>query len=185
MGYAMHPMNASMAVEYLGFSDLVLTANPASFLHTSSRSINLSPPGEHESFCRLNAPTPEGRGDCHRSYFMPGENLFATPELMNDPSFPKANVILATNHRGFVLDFDAGDSSTRFDPVNECRTYWSRYWWAPAGAVRLCVGSSGPNELQARMLSALHIVVYHVQLRNGNRHCDMSRAYRRTPELRQ
>ncbi|KAK4442372.1 hypothetical protein QBC34DRAFT_444245 [Podospora aff. communis PSN243] len=153
LGYSMHSMNASMAVEYLGFSDLVLSANPASFLHNAARTVNLSPPGERDTFCRLNTNDDGDSGDCHRSYFMAGESLFMTPGLINDASFPKASIILTTNHRGFQLEFDAGDSGTRFNPVNECRTFSSRYWGAPAGAVRLCVGSSGPNELQARVVT--------------------------------
>ncbi|KAK1753946.1 hypothetical protein QBC47DRAFT_385249 [Echria macrotheca] len=153
LGYAMFPINASMAVEYLGFSDLVLTSSPGSFLTNSIRSVNLSPQSERDKFCRLNAGGDSENSDCHRSYYMPGESLFATPELINDASFPSASIILANNHRGFQLEFDAGDSSMYFDPVNECRTYASRYWWVSAGAVRLCVGSSGPNELQARVVT--------------------------------
>ncbi|KAK5662222.1 hypothetical protein OQA88_8127 [Cercophora sp. LCS_1] len=153
LGYALHPMNASMAIEYFGFSDLILTSNIGGFLYNPARSVNLSPQGEQGTFCRLNADADGPPSDCRRSYFVAGETLYTTPDLLNDPSFPKASIILATDHRGFQLDFDAGDSHMEFDPDKECRTYSSRYWWAPAGAVRLCVGSSGPNELQARLVS--------------------------------
>ncbi|KAK3389405.1 hypothetical protein B0H63DRAFT_556570, partial [Podospora didyma] len=153
MGYDLQPMNSSMATEYLGFSDLILTANPSSFLHNPSRSIDLSPRGEQAALCRLNAGSQGSESECHRSYFIAGESLFTMPDLLNDPSFPKAEIIYASNRRGFLLDFDTGDSSTKFDPINECRTYSSRFWGSQAGAVRLCVGSSGLNELQARLVS--------------------------------
>ncbi|KAK3373061.1 hypothetical protein B0T24DRAFT_666387 [Lasiosphaeria ovina] len=153
LGYDLQPMNASIAVEYLSFSDLVLTANLGAFLHNPARSVDLSSQGEDASLCRLNADSQGQRTGCHRSYFIAGESVFMTPELINDAGFPKAEIIYAPNRRGFQLDFDAGDSTTRFDPVTECRTYSSRYWGAKAGAVRLCVGNSGPNELQARLVS--------------------------------
>ncbi|KAK0721886.1 hypothetical protein B0T26DRAFT_769792 [Lasiosphaeria miniovina] len=153
LGYDLQPMNASVAVEYFGFSDLVLTANPGAFLHNPARSVDLSQQGEDASLCRLNADSQGQRTGCHRSYFIAGESVFMTPDLINDASFPKAEIIYAPNRRGFLLEFDAGDSTTRFDPEKECRTYSSRYWGARAGAVRLCVGSSGPNELQARLVS--------------------------------
>jgi hypothetical protein len=150
MGYDMQPMNASMAVEYLGFSDLMLSSNFGSFLNSAIRSVDLTPQSEFTAFCGLNAAAQDSGSGCRRRYFVAGESLFVAPDLLNDASFPKADTILASNHRGFLLDFDAGDSSMRFDTVKECRTYSSRYYGAVAGAVRLCVGSSGPNELQAR-----------------------------------
>ncbi len=139
-----------MAMEYLGISDLVLAGNFQAFMHNPGHIIDLSPPGEGESFCSLNHPGGDKPSNCRRRYFIAGDPLIITPELLNDASFPAADIILASNHRGFLLEFDSGDSSMRFNGTSECRSYFSRYWWTQIGGVRLCVGSSGPNELQAR-----------------------------------
>jgi len=149
MGYYMNPMNASMAVEYLGISDLVLSSKFSSFLDDTSRSIDLTSKMEPQKTCGLNAGGQDTSG-CHRRYFIPGEMLYVAPDLLNDPSHPSADTIILSNHQGFLFDFDAGDSAMEFDMNRDCRTYSSRYFGAEVGAIRLCVGSSSSNELQAR-----------------------------------
>jgi hypothetical protein len=148
-GYDNQPMNASMASEYTGFSDLMLSWKFASFLGDPARSVDLTPESERAKVCGLNADTRDTSG-CHQTYFIAGESAFVTPELIIDASFPDADIILASDHRGYLLDFNAGNSTTEFDATRECRTYSSRYLGIQAGAIRLCVANSSPNELEAR-----------------------------------
>jgi hypothetical protein len=152
LGYDNQPMNASVAVEYTGFTDLLLSWKFASFLGDPTRSIDLTPESERAKVCGLNADTQDSSG-CNRTYFIPGENTLVMPELVSNASFPNADIILASNHRGFLLNFNAGNSTTEFDATSECRTYSSRYFGVQAGAVRLCVSNSSPNELEARKIT--------------------------------
>jgi hypothetical protein len=149
MGYSMHPMNASMAIEYLGFSDLVLSSKLSGFLLDPLHSVELGTATERPRTCSLNA-NGQGISGCHRRYFVPGEVLVAAPGIVNDASFPGADIIMVNEHQGLLLDFDAGDLTIKFNMTSECRTYSSRYLGFAAGAIRLCVGRSGPTELQAR-----------------------------------
>jgi hypothetical protein len=151
LGYSMQPMNASMAMEYIGLSDLVLSARLSGFLGDSTRSIDLTPSSERAKPCGLNGATQSMAGSsCKRTYFVPGQILAIAPELLFDASFPAADTTLTKNHQGFLLEFDTGDSSLEFDAARECRTYSGRYFGVTTGAVRLCVGDSGLNGLQAR-----------------------------------
>jgi hypothetical protein len=148
-GFNMEPMNASMAGEYIGLSDLMLSTKSTSFLGDPASTVDLSPPGDIAQGCGLNGGE-QGTSSCRRRYFIPGISLVVTPELVGTADFPQADTILASHHRGYLLEFDAGDSSMKFDADQDCRTYSGRYLGFKAGAIRLCVGSSGPNELQAR-----------------------------------
>jgi hypothetical protein len=145
-------MNASTASEYTGFSDLMLSWKFPSFLGDPSRSVDLTPESERTKVCGLNAAAQDPSG-CHRTYFIAGESLLVTPELLIDASFPEADIILASDHRGYLLHFNTGDSTTEFNATQECRTYSSRYLGIQAGAVRLCVGNSSPNEIEARKIA--------------------------------
>ena len=142
-------MNASAASEYTGFTDLFLSAGFAGFLVDSQHSIDLTPQSEKIIPCGLNANIQDSAG-CHRTYFVPGDALVIAPDLMINSSFPDADTILATDHRGYLLDFNTGSSSTQFNDTQECRTYSARYFGIQAGAVRFCVANSSPNELEAR-----------------------------------
>lgn len=144
-------MNASMAAEYTGFSDLMLSWKFASFLGDPTLSIDLTPQNERARICGLNANAQDVSG-CHRTYFIAGESLLVTPELIANASFPAADIILASHHQGSLLDFNAGDSTTEFNSTRDCRTYSSRYLGAQAGAIRLCVNNFSPNELEARKM---------------------------------
>lgn len=151
MGHYIHPMNSSMAIEYLGFSDLVLSSKLSGFLQDPLHSVELGTTTQQQT-CILNA-NGQGSSDCHRRYFIPGDVLIAAPHIVNDASFPGADIIMANEHQGLLLDFDAGDSTMEFNMTSECRTYSSRYLGFEAGAIHLCVGRSGPTELQARLVS--------------------------------
>jgi hypothetical protein len=144
-------MNASSASEYTGFTDLVLSWKFAGFLGDPTRSVDLTPDTERAKACGLNANAQASSG-CNRTYFVAGENMLVMPELVQDASFPDADIILATDHRGFLLNFNTGNSSTVFNSTRDCRVYSSRYLGFQAGAIRLCVGNSSPNELEARKL---------------------------------
>jgi hypothetical protein len=150
-GYGSQPMNASIAAEYTGFSDLMLSWKFASFLGDPALSIDLTPQSERAKVCGLNADAQSPSG-CHRTYFIAGENSLVTPDLVADASFPSADIILASDHRGYLLHFNTGDSTTEFNATRDCRTYSSRYLGAQGGAIRLCVGNSSPNELEARKI---------------------------------
>lgn len=147
-------MNASSAPEYTGFTDLVLSANFAGFLGDPARSVDLTPDSERGKVCGLNANARDSSG-CNRTYFLAGESMAVMPELVRDASFPDADIILASDHRGFLLNFSAGNSSTKFNATRDCRTYGSRYLGFQAGAIRLCVGNSSPNEVEARKFGLL------------------------------
>jgi hypothetical protein len=148
-GYNNHPMNASSAFEYTGFTDLVLSGKFAGFLGDPTRSVDLTPANERGKVCGLNVNAQDLSG-CNRTFFVAGDNMLVMPELVRDASFPDADVILASDHRGFLLNFNAGNSSIVFNSTRDCRTYSSRYFGFQAGAIRLCVGNSSPHELEAR-----------------------------------
>lgn len=142
-------MNASMAPEYTGFTDLLFSWRFGSFLSDPLSSVDLTPERERSKPCELKADAGDTLG-CRRRYLVPGESLFVVPELVTNASFPEVDVILVSNHRSYLLDFDVGDANRTFDPVKECRVYSSRWLGVAAGAVRICAGNSAPNELQGR-----------------------------------
>jgi len=149
-------MNASMAVEYIGLTDLVITAKFAAFLGDPSRSVNLKPAGDRDSVCRLNAaavPDDDRPTDCTRRYWVPSTAMSTVPDLVANSSWPKADSILLTRHRGLLLEYDAGDSRSVFDATQDCRQYSSRYWGNAEHAVRLCVSNPRPNVVEARGLT--------------------------------
>ena len=146
-GYNLQPMNASVAAEYTGFTDLVLSWKFEDFLRDTTRSVDLTPPSERLIPCGLNAQDSSG---CNHTYFLPGEDILVMPEMISDASFPDADVLLATDHRGYLLNFKAGSSSTVFNATQNCRTYSSRYLGFQAGAIHFCAANSSPNELEAR-----------------------------------
>lgn len=148
-GYDIYPMNASSAWEYTGFTDLTLSTKFSAFLGDATRSVDLTPQSEQTKACGLNANAQDSSG-CNRTYFVAGETVLVMPELVGNASSPDADIILASDHRGYLLNFNAGNSSTVFNSTRDCRTYSSRFWGIHAGAIRLCVGNSGPNELEAR-----------------------------------
>lgn len=153
LGYGNQPMNATAAAEFTGFADLVLSWKFAGFLRDPAHSVDLTPQSERAKVCGLNASAKDSSG-CNQTYFIAGESAFVMPELIVDASSPDADIILASDHRGYLLNFNAGNSSTEFNSTRDCRTYSSRYLGAQAGAIRLCVGNSSPNELEARKLIA-------------------------------
>ena len=149
----MEQMNASMALEYVGLTDLVITAKFAGFLGDPTRSVNLKPPGELDSVCTLNAGAQPGEdrpSDCVRRYWVPSTAISTVPDLVSDSRWPKADSILLTHHRGLLLEYDAGDSHTVFDPVKDCRGYSSRYWGNSEHLSRLCISNPSPNVVEAR-----------------------------------
>ncbi|KAE9378400.1 hypothetical protein N431DRAFT_501051 [Stipitochalara longipes BDJ] len=151
-GYDNQPMNASVAVEYTGFTDLLLSWKFGTFLADPGHSVDLTLQSERAQPCSLNANSHDSSG-CNRTYFVAGESLIVMPELVANASFPDADIILASNHRGYLLNFNAGNSSTEFNSSQECRTYSGRYLGVRAGAIRLCVGNPSPNELEAPRLT--------------------------------
>jgi hypothetical protein len=151
-GYNTQPINASAAIEYTGLTDLILSLKFASFLGDPTHSIDLTPQSQRAKGCSLNAKTQDSSG-CSRTYFLPGESVVVMPELLGNGSFPDTDIILASDHRGYLLNFNAGNSSMEFNSTQDCRTYSSRYFGFQAGAIRLCVANSRPNELQARKIS--------------------------------
>lgn len=151
-GYDNQPINASVAVEYTGLTDLILSSKFSGFLGDPTYSVDLTPQSQRAKGCGLNAQTQDSSG-CNRTYFLPGESVVVMPELLADGGFPDADIILASDHRGYLLNFNAGNSSTEFNSTQDCRTYSSRYFGFKAGAIRLCVVNSSPNELQARKMS--------------------------------
>jgi hypothetical protein len=148
-GYDTQPMNASMAGESKGITDLVLSWKFGGFLEDATRAIDLTPESEGAKVCGLNADAQDQSG-CKRTFFVAMESVLVVPELLYSSSFPDADIILVSDHRGYLLKFTAGDSTTEFNATSECRTYSSRFWGYQAGAIRLCVGNTSPNELEAR-----------------------------------
>jgi hypothetical protein len=127
------------------------------FLGDPTRSIDLTPQSEQAKVCGLNAKNQASSG-CNRTYFIPGESLIVMPDLLVDESSPDADTILASDHRGYLLNFNTGNSTTEFNSTRDCRTYSSRLWGFQAGAIHLCVGNSSPNELEARKLIVIYIL---------------------------
>ena len=153
LGFPMQSMNASMALEYVGLTDLILTAKFAGFLGDPTRSVNLKSPGEDDSVCALNAeaqPGDDRRSDCVRRYWVPGTAISTIPDLISDPRWPKADSIVLPRHTGLLLEYDSGDSRTVFDSARDCRSYSSRYWGNAEHVVRLCVANPSANVVQAR-----------------------------------
>ena len=86
-GFHMQSMNASMASEYIGLTDLVITAKFASFLGDPIRSVNLNPASDHDAVCALNAgmqPGDDRPSDCVRRYWVPSTAASTVPELASD-----------------------------------------------------------------------------------------------------
>jgi hypothetical protein len=148
-------MNVSMVLESVGMTDLMLSWKFGGFLEDPTRSIDLTPQSSEAKACALNADVQDQSG-CNRTFFLAMESVLVFPELFANSSFPDADIILASDHRGYLLNFNAGNSTTEFNTTSECRTYSSRYWEVQAGAVRLCVGNTSPNELEASKIIHLY-----------------------------
>ena len=58
---------------------------------------------------------------------MPRESIIAMPELVTNISFPDTDIILASNYRGYLFNFNAGSSGTEFNSSQECRIYSGHY----------------------------------------------------------
>lgn len=149
-GYGMQPMNASTAVEYLGFTDIIFGSKFSAFVDGPSRSIDLTPEPFRSTVCGANALALHDKAGCRREYFVPGDAMFIMPEVNSDTRYPQASILLATNHRGLVLRFKVGDSEREFAD-KDCRVYSGRYWGFQVGAVHMCVVNTAPDELHARM----------------------------------
>ncbi len=111
VGYGTAPLNASMAGEYTGLTDMMMSWDFQNFLGDSTHSIDLSPDDIQSKPCGLNA-NPEDNSGCLRTYFMPSASTLIMPELVASADYPEADVLLALEHRGYYLEFDAGDSSS-------------------------------------------------------------------------
>jgi hypothetical protein len=148
-GYDNQLMNASVAMEYTGFTDLLLSWKFATFLADPGHSIDLTLQSEGAKPCTMNANGQDASA-CNRTYFIAGESLLVMPELVANSSFPDADILLASDLRGYLLNFNAGNSGTEFNSSQQCRTYSGRYFGIRVGAIRLCVGNLSPNELEAR-----------------------------------
>lgn len=151
-GYDIQPMNASTAKEFIGFIELMVSWKSGSFLGDPTRSIDLTPKSEGANVCGLNEDAQDQSG-CNRTFFLPMESVLVVPDLVSNSSFPDADIILASDHRGYLLNFTTGDSTAEFNATSECRTYSSRLWGFQIGAIRLCVGNTSPNELEAREIA--------------------------------
>jgi hypothetical protein len=154
-GYDIQPMNVSMVLESVGMTDLMLSWKFGGFLEDTTRSIDLTPQSSEAKVCAFNADAQDQPG-CNRTFFLAMESVLVFPELFANSSFPDADIILASDHRGYLLNFKVGNSTTEFNTTSECRTYSSRYWGVQAGAIRLCVGNTSPNELEASKIFHLY-----------------------------
>ncbi|KAK3323146.1 hypothetical protein B0T19DRAFT_198525 [Cercophora scortea] len=150
-GYGLQPMNASTALEYFGFTDIIFGSKFSAFLSGPSRSVDLTPESQREKPCGLNVGGAD-RSGCHREYFFPGDAMYIMPEILTDPRYPDAPVFFADDHRGLYLEFDAGDLNIVFNSTTDCRVYSGRYMGYQIGAVRLCVVNKDSNVLYAGLV---------------------------------
>ena len=157
-------MNARWAVEYLGTADVILGSKLDAFLHSSFRSIDLTPESFRSKPCLLSAeengkdPSDSDRSGCHSEYFLAGELMFVIPEALNDPNHSGAGVLLAENHRGLYLQFEAGRPNVSFNSTRDCRVYHGRYWGIDIGANLLCVVNTAPNQVNASKLNLIQFM---------------------------
>ncbi|KAH8880898.1 hypothetical protein GQ53DRAFT_832908 [Thozetella sp. PMI_491] len=148
LGFGMNGINGSVAGEFTGLTDLMFSWQHASFLSNPVQGVDLTPPDVQIRSCNLGLGSNDDSG-CQRSYFFPGSTIFLSPELVGNAIYPEAPVLLATDHTGYILEFDAGNVSLEFDPLLDCRIYSSRMYTFAIGAIRLCMKSTATNEVQA------------------------------------
>jgi hypothetical protein len=149
-------MNVSAAKEYAGFTDIILGSKFGSFVHSPTRSVDLTPESVRSKICALNAVPDQDPSNCEREYYIPGEAIFTMPEALMDPSNPEADILLVENHRGHNFRYGVGDPNQPFNLDKNCRLYYGRYWGFNIGGFLLCMVNTTPNTIQASTSPGIH-----------------------------
>src|SRR5205809_7769371 len=95
----MSPFNFSLAHHVRAVSDQILQAEQTMFLSQPSRSVHITPISLRSIPCSYK-PGVNSTQNCQRTYFMPGGI-----ELAASSESDKADVYVAKNQHGYVLDF--------------------------------------------------------------------------------
>ena len=149
-------MNVSAAKEFAGFTDIILGSKFGSFVHSPTRSVDLTPESVRSKICALNAVPNQDPSNCEREYYIPGETIFTMPEALMDPSNPEADILLVGNHRGHNFRYGVGDLNQPFNLDKNCRLYYGRYWGFNIGGFLLCMVNATPNTIQASTSPGIH-----------------------------
>lgn len=145
LGWGMSHFNASLAKNVSAIANQVVQADLAMFLSEPYRTVDLTTPQDRSVPCS-HLPGKENERNCRRVYYIPGGmDLAATREVKETA---KAEVILAQDQQGYILDFVEGPGAGEdwaFEAEAECKVYGF-----PFGAFHLCLRNGAANTLQAR-----------------------------------
>jgi len=147
LGWGVSLFNASLAKNVSSIADHLVQAELATFLSEPTRSIDITPASLRVIPCS-HRPGMENTQNCKRTYFVPGGVELAAPEKQNSPSLNRADVFLAKDQQGYILDFLEGPGvreEWQFEGDKDCEVYGF-----PFGAVHLCLNNAGNNTLHAR-----------------------------------
>ena len=146
LGWGMSLFNASLAKNVSAIADQVVQADISMFLSEQSRSVDITPASQGSILCTYRSDSPNTE-KCQQTYFVPGGLDLAAPDARNNPNLTKADVFLAMDQQGYILDFMAGPGGSeewRFKP-SDCEVYGFAF-----GAFYLCLTNAADNTLRAR-----------------------------------
>jgi hypothetical protein len=146
LGWGMSLYNASLAKNVSAIADQVVQADISMFLSEQSRSVDISPTSQGSNPCTYRSDSPSTE-KCQLTYFVPGGLDLAAPDARNNPNLTKADVFLARDQQGYILDFKEGPGGSeewRFQP-SDCEIYGFAF-----GAFYLCLTNAADNTLHAR-----------------------------------
>jgi hypothetical protein len=143
----MTPFNGSLAKNVSIVADQIIQAQLMMFLVDPSRAVDITDPARRIDSCSY-GPSAYTGVPCERSFFMAGVEF--TPRFLEytKSATNVAEVILATNQQGYVLDYKEYPGNLEFDLETECQIYGF-----PFAAFHLCLRNIAENILHARKCS--------------------------------
>jgi hypothetical protein len=146
LGWGMSLFNASLAKNVSAIADQVVQADISMFLSEQSRSVDITPASQRSIVCTDRSDS-QRTEKCQRTYFVPGGLDLAAPDARNHRNLTKADILLARDQQGYILDFiegPGGSQEWRFN-ASDCEVYGFTF-----GAFRLCLTNAADNTLHAR-----------------------------------
>ena len=145
-GWGVSLFNASLAKNVSSIADQVVQADLANFLYQPYRAVDITPGSERLIPCS-HIPGQENKLNCRRVYYIPGGLELAVTQEMKNKMDPDADIILAENQQGYILDFTEGPvgEDWSFKREGDCMFYGF-----PFSAFHLCLKNGAANTLHAR-----------------------------------
>lgn len=148
----MTPFNASLAKNATIVADQLLQAQQSGFLSNPSRAVDITPKSLRSIPCSQGPNSPSDQS-CERTFFLPGGVEFAAPRFHKTRESFGADVFLAKEQQGYLLNYRELGSRWHVDDAAGCQVYGF-----PFAAFHLCLKNVAENIVDACGLLG-HIVL--------------------------